>query len=128
MFRKKYKADDKGNTKKVCRNDSARIRMLRGKTHERRGGLGLRVSQLSHQRRKNESIVLSHSAFLAHTTEVVERRRERKKKPVVYCRGKKYISSSSGCIGESNWRDIIIAILCENPISNISFSHRISSS
>ena len=41
--------------------------------------------------------------------------------PVVVCRGKKYISSSSGCIGESNWRDIIIAILCENPISNISF-------
>ena len=41
--------------------------------------------------------------------------------PVVVCRGKKYISSSSGCIGEGNWRDIIIAILCENPISNISF-------
>ena len=38
-------------------------------------------------------------------------------KPVVCC-GKKYIYTSSGCIGERNWRDII-AILCENPNSNI---------
>lgn len=67
------------------------------------------------QRRKNETVVVSHCTFLAHTG----RRTRGKIKPACVPWENVY-TSSSGCIGERHWRDIIVvAILCVRRIQNI---------